>query len=76
MAKDAKGTVARELSASVFGRLKDLVRQLEDNERRIEPELSGAQIEFKINETDVAWYVAYKTIAESVGTQVRILPRE
>jgi hypothetical protein len=66
MATDPKVAAVRELSLSTFMRLKDLVRQLEEDERRVTPGSSVGQIEFKLSADDMAWYVAYKTSAESL----------
>lgn len=57
---DDKG-VMRELGVSTFARLKDLVRGLEDDERRIAEQWGPGEVEFQLRTDEVAWYVAYKT---------------
>jgi hypothetical protein len=56
----------RALALSTFGRLKDVVRELEDNEKRLSRDFPGAAIEFKVSSDDTAWFVAYKTSAEAL----------
>lgn len=73
MAVDKKALVAREFSVATFGKLKDLVRQLEDNERRIGQEVGPAQVQVRISADDVAWFVAYKTSAEGVEFRREII---
>ncbi|WP_294123369.1 hypothetical protein [Sphingomonas sp.] len=60
----------RALNVSSFVRLKELVRELEDNEKRVGADLGSAEIEFKLNPGEMAWYVAYKTAAASIGVDV------
>ncbi len=60
----------RALNISSFVRLKEIVRDLEDNEKRVSRDLGTAAIEFKLNADEMAWYVAYKTATESVGIDV------
>jgi hypothetical protein len=56
----------RALTIATFARLKDMVRELEENEKRIGQDFGPAEIEFKLNPNEVAWFVAYKTAAAGV----------
>jgi hypothetical protein len=60
MATDDKGAL-RDLGVSTFARLKDMVRGLEDDERRLAEQWGPGEVEFRLNADEVAWYVAYKT---------------
>ncbi len=60
MAKNDKSAL-QEVGMSTFARLKDLVRGLEDDERRIANQWGPGEVEFKLSMDEVAWYVAYKT---------------
>jgi hypothetical protein len=65
---DAETIAARRaLSVATFARLKTLVRELEDSEKLIGENFGPAEIDFKLNPNEVAWYVAYRTNAERVG---------
>lgn len=65
---DAESLGARKaLNISSFVRLKELVRDLEDNEKRLGADVGSAEVEFKLNPDEMAWYVAYKTSAETIG---------
>lgn len=60
----AEGTSGPTLPEGITGRLKDLIRELEQRER---PETEGAaagQIELSISENEALWFVAYRTVAE------------
>jgi hypothetical protein len=56
----------RAVALSTFSRLKDVVRELETNEKRLAVEATGASMEFKLSADDANWFVAYKTSAELV----------
>lgn len=70
MADQGNMLALRELGISTFARLKDLVRELEDNEKRITQDWNPALIEFKLNPGEMAWFVAYSTSAASLPLQV------
>ena len=63
----ARGSGAREQGVALFSRLKDLVRQLEEDERKLDRDQSSATIAFKLRPNQVAWFVAYSTAGESVA---------
>jgi hypothetical protein len=65
---DQETIAARQaLCVSTFARLKELVRELEDEEKRLGRHFGPSEIEFKLSPNEVAWYVAYKTVAESMS---------
>jgi hypothetical protein len=66
MSGEKSYSARQALSVSTFSRVKDLVRELEDGERRLGKEFSASQIDFKLNSEEMAWFVAYKTAAEAV----------
>ncbi len=66
MAGEKSLSARQALNVSTFSRVKDLVRELEDGERRLGKEFTASQIDFKLNSEEMAWFVAYKTIAETV----------
>lgn len=71
-------TAKRAIAGSAFGRIKDLVRELEENEKKIGLDFNSAEIEFKMGADDIAWYVAYKTVAAAVidpAPETRIKPK-
>lgn len=64
---DESFSAKHALSLATFVRLKDIVRELEDNEKRLDRDLPGSSIEFKMGGEEMSWYVAYKTSAEAVS---------
>lgn len=56
----------RALSVETFAKLKDLVRDLEEAERRLGQDFVGAEMEFRLDPGMVAWYVAYSTAAATI----------
>ncbi|WP_294123367.1 hypothetical protein [Sphingomonas sp.] len=70
MADESNKLALRELGISTFSRLKDLVRELEDSEKRITQDWNPAEVEFKLNPGEMAWFVAYRTSAASLPLQV------
>jgi hypothetical protein len=64
---DDKTLAARQaLNFSAFSRVKDLVRELEDGERRLGKDFNQSQIDFRLSSDEMAWFVAYKTAADAV----------
>ncbi|MDR6384027.1 hypothetical protein [Paraburkholderia caribensis] len=57
----------RAIAGSAFGRIKEIVRELEASEKKVGREFDSAQIEFRMAADDIAWYVAYRTDASVVG---------
>ncbi len=67
---DPESFAARQaLNLSTFTRLKDLVRELEDNEKRVGRDLATSQIEFRLDPDEMAWFVAYKTSMPALENQ-------
>lgn len=58
------------IASSALGRIRELVRELEENEKKIGRDFNSAEIEFKMGADDIAWYVAYRTGAALVGGQM------
>jgi hypothetical protein len=52
-----------KLPDGIVGRLRSLIKDLETAEEQRLDRTPGGQIEFKINEAEALWYVAYKTDA-------------
>jgi hypothetical protein len=61
-----KSASVRTLQVSTFSRVKDLVRELEDLEKQQGRDFANAEVEFRLNPGELAWYVAYKTSAASL----------
>jgi hypothetical protein len=66
MAESDSLAAKRAIAASTFSRVKDLVRELEDNEKRLAKEFGTASIEFKMAADELAWFVAYRTAAATI----------
>jgi len=75
-----KSASVRTLQVSTFSRVKDLVRELEDLEKQQGRDFANAEVEFRLNPGELAWYVAYKTsaasltaagLSENFGTKVK-----
>lgn len=75
MSEDSIGA-RQALTLSTFSRLKDLVRELEDNEKRLGQDFTRAEVEFKLSADEVAWYVAYKTLADAVQVERGLATRK
>jgi hypothetical protein len=67
MAEGESYLAKRALSLTTFAKLKEMVKELEDNEKRLGQDFGPAEIEFKLNPNEVAWFVAYRTNAERVA---------
>jgi hypothetical protein len=52
-----------KLPDGIVGRLRSLIKDLEAEEEKRLDRTPGGEIEFKINEAEALWYVAYKTTA-------------
>lgn len=68
MAKTDKSEM-QELGLTTFSRLKELVRGLEDDEKRLVADWGPGEVEFKLNSDEVAWFVAYKTAMPAIAAR-------